>query len=125
MAPPKFIKEDKRREHHISMEVVVDAYGEIERAMGWYYYLEDKLAFPFRAKCIAKRATSPLTIGEKVEVVGMTPEDEYEREMFVNIKWQKRVLAVPLSQLEGVEVDVQTQEALGDWRYWVKRGYEF
>lgn len=52
-------------------------------------------------------------------------EDECEKEMFVKVKWQRRVLAVPLSQLEGVEVDVQTLEALEDWQYWVKRGYEF
>jgi hypothetical protein len=37
------IKEDKAREHRIEMEIVVDAYNEIERAMGWYYCLQDKL----------------------------------------------------------------------------------
>lgn len=62
------IKEDKVREDRIIMEIVVDAYSEEERAMGWYYYLEDKLGFPFEAKCIATRATSPLVVGEKVRV---------------------------------------------------------
>lgn len=42
-------KIDKIREHRIEMEIVVDAYGSEERAMGWYYYLEDKLEFPFKA----------------------------------------------------------------------------
>ena len=41
------IKEDKIREHRILMEIVVDAYNEGERALGWYYYLEEKLSFPF------------------------------------------------------------------------------
>ena len=36
---------DKNREERIDMEVVVDAYNEDEREMGWYYYLEDKLQF--------------------------------------------------------------------------------
>ena len=27
------------------MEAVVDAHGSSERAMGWYYYLDDKLSF--------------------------------------------------------------------------------
>ena len=49
------IKEDEVREERISMEVVVDAYGEEERMLGWYYYLHDKLQFPFKAKCIAVR----------------------------------------------------------------------
>ena len=33
----KHVKEDEAREHRIAMEAVVDAYDEIERAMGWYY----------------------------------------------------------------------------------------
>lgn len=40
------------------MEIVVDAYDEIERVLGWYYYLKDNLYFPFSATCISKRATS-------------------------------------------------------------------
>ena len=118
-------KEDKAREERIIMEIVVDAYDETERSLGWYYYLEEKLNFPFKAKCIAERAISPLNKGEKVEVIGMPPEDECEKEMFVNIKWQKRALAVPLSQLADIEADEETKERIEDWHYWVKRGNEF
>ena len=56
----------KAREDRIQMEIVVDAYGPEEQAMGWYYYLEEKLTFPFRAKCIAERRISPLREGDKV-----------------------------------------------------------
>lgn len=119
------IKEDKDREERISMEIVVDAYDEIERALGWYYYLQENLNFPFKAKCITERSTSPLRKGEKVEAVGMPPEEECENEVFVNIKWQRRTLAVPLSQLEGISVDEETEEGIADWHYWVKRGYQF
>jgi len=49
------IKENKERERRIDMEIVVDAYNEVERAMGWYYYLQDGLKFPFKARCIQKR----------------------------------------------------------------------
>ena len=45
-------KRDKIREERISMEIIVDAYDSEEQAMGWYYYLEEKLHFPFLAKCI-------------------------------------------------------------------------
>jgi len=44
---PKKPKRDETREERISMEIVVDAYNEQERAMGWYCYLEDTLSFPF------------------------------------------------------------------------------
>ncbi len=103
----------------------MDAYDENERALGWYYYLEERLQFPFRARCMPQREVSPLEPGEKVEVVGMPSYDECECEMFVAIRWGKRTLAVPLAQLEGVEVDDRTKEAIVDWHYWLKQGYEF
>ena len=109
------------------MEIIVDCYGEDERAMGWYYYLEGKLAFPFLARCIARRAISPLKDADEVDVLGMAPEEECEREVFVVMRWQREGLAVPLSQLEVIhaEDDGETQEAVEDWLYWTKRGHRF
>ena len=119
-------KRDEEREERITMDIVVDAYNEIERAMGWYYYLEDRLQFPFKATCIGKRAISPLKVKDKVEVVGMPREEECEREMFVTIRWGEETLAVPLSQLKPVPgVGEATAEAVADWQYWVEMGYCF
>ena len=36
---------DADREERIYNEAVVDAYSPEERAMGWYYYLDDKYRF--------------------------------------------------------------------------------
>ena len=119
------VKKDDVREYRIDMEVVVDAYDEIERAMGWYCYLDSKLTFPFQARCIAKRATSPLKVGDEVQVVGMPSEEECEHEMFITIRWKRNNLAIPLSQVEVIEADKQTREAVEDWHYWVNRGYQF
>lgn len=119
-------KRDEAREGRISMEIVVDAYDEGERAMGWYYYLEDKLATPLLTRCVKERAISPLRVGDEVQVVGMAPEDECGREMFVEIPWEHgRTLAVPLSQLEVVRADEDTRQAVEDWHYWVGMGYGF
>ncbi len=115
---------DEEREERIHMEIVVDAYGPEEQAMGWYNYLSDTLQFPFSARCVARRATSPLEPGDEVEVVGIAPDEECEHEMFVLIQWSPHPLAVPLMQLEGIEVDEETQQAIEDWHYWVDRGYE-
>ena len=104
--------EEAEREHRIDYEAVVDAYNEEERAMGWYYYVQDKLSCPFKAKCREKRRISPLEPKEVVEVQGMASEDECMTEIFVEIVWQGRELAVPLSQLEAIEVDEETQEAI-------------
>jgi len=118
------IKENRIREKRIMDEIIVDCYDETEKSMGWYYYLEENLNFPFTAKCIIKKSTSPLKKGEIVIVTGMAAEDECDHEMFVKIRWQKSNLAVPLIQLEGSKVSKETREAIGDWHYWVKRGYE-
>ncbi len=115
---------DEAREQRINWEIVVDANGPEEQAMGWYYYLDDTIHFPFSAQCVALRPTSLLELGEKVEVVEMAPAEECEHEMFVLIRRKKRQLAVPLIQLEGIQVDERTQQAIEDWHYWVNRGYE-
>ncbi len=115
----------KAREDRIHMEIIVDAYGPEEQAMGWYYYLEEKLAFPFRAKCITERRISPLREGDKVEVTEMAPESDCQHEMFVLLQWEGRTLGVPLSQLKGIGVEPETKQAIEDWHYWVQQGYEF
>ena len=35
-------------EDRIEMEIVVDAYDESERAMGWCTYLQDNMTFPLQ-----------------------------------------------------------------------------
>jgi hypothetical protein len=122
MAKPK---RDLVREERIHEEIIVDAYGPEEQAMGWYYYLEDKIHFPFQAKCIASKVTSPLQKGESVEVSALAPEDTCSSDMLVQIRWQGRTMAVPLSQLTAIDPDEQTREAIKDWHYWVAQGYCF
>ena len=119
------LAEDEEREERIAMEIVVDAYDEIERSLGWYYYLKDNMTFPFRAKCISKIKKSPLALNQIVTVVGMPAEEDCEDNMFVDIKWEDEILSVPLVQLEPVGVGEETKTAIEDWHYWVGRGYQF
>jgi hypothetical protein len=118
-------RRDPVRENRISDEIIVDAYGSEEQAMGWYYYLDEKIRFPFRAKCIATKTASPLRKGETVEVRRMASEDACATDMLVLVCWQKRSLAVPLSQLTAIHPDESTAEAITDWHYWVAQGYCF
>jgi hypothetical protein len=67
----------------------------------------------------------PLEVGDEVQVIGMAPEREAGREIFVSIPWSKRTLAVPLAQLEVIKADDETREAVEDWHYWVGMGHEF
>jgi hypothetical protein len=118
-------KLNKARENRIVMEYIVDCYDEVEKAMGWYYSVENKLQFPFIAKCRKEREVSPLQLGQQVEVIGMASEDECHAELFVKIKWEKRTLAVPLYQLQAIKVNEETKEAIEDWHYWKDMGYQY
>ena len=115
---------DNQREKRIQMEIIVDAYSPEEQAVGWYTYLSDTMQFPFSARCIAHRTISPVDPGQEVKVVGMAPDEDCEHEMFVLIQWKPHLLAVPLMQLEGIQVNEETQQAIEDWRYWVNQGYK-
>ena len=121
------IIEDNDREERITMEIVVDAYGMEERAMGWYYYLEGKIVFPFEAECFAIDSRSPLIIGEQVTVSRMTGEGKWKQgqDMYVEITWNDRVFSVPLAQLKPLDADEDTVEAVSDWHYWKEHGYLF
>ena len=118
---------DNEREERIEMEIVVDAYDMEERAMGWYYYLDDKIVFPFLAECFVTLKRSPLDIGEQVTVLRMANEREWDQrqDMYVEISWKDREFSVPLAQLKPINADANTVEAISDWHYWKNQGYSF
>jgi hypothetical protein len=116
---------DENREHRIEMEIIVDAYDEEEQAMGWYYYLDNTLNVPFKGKWLTKGRPSK---SEVVDVLEMSPEEDCQKEMFVEVLYKEGtaedVFSVPLSEIEPIEADDKTQEAIADWHYWVDMGYE-
>ncbi|OUL27094.1 calcium-binding protein [Nostoc sp. 106C] len=120
---------DKTREHRIETEIIVDAEDKEERAMGWYYYLDDTLNFPFMAKWTKKGRKSTSPQEKQVEVLGMAPDDECLKDMFVEVVYpdgkDEDVFTARLSEIEVIDADDETQEALADWQYWLARGYKF
>lgn len=120
------VERDESREHRIDMEIIVDAYNAEEQAMGWYYHLDNQLNFPFKAKWMTRGRTSK---GEGVEVLKMSSEEDCQKEMFVEVLYKEGtvedVFSVPLSDIEPIEADDETQQAIADWHYWVDMGYEF
>jgi hypothetical protein len=116
---------DTSREERIAAEILVDAYNEEEQLMGWYRYLENKLHFPFKAIWLTRGSTLK---DEEVEVLEMSPENDCQEEILVEVLYREGkledVISVPLSHLEVVKVDDATQEAIADWLYWVDRGYQ-
>jgi hypothetical protein len=118
-------KANKDREHRIAYEIVVDCCNEEERSSGWHCYLEENLKFPFKAECIMERRGVLLRKGEQATVTGMSDIEFCSHEMFVDIEWAGRTVAVPLELLKSVKPRAKTVEAIEDWHYWKKMGYEF
>ena len=119
------IKQNNIREERISMEVIVDAYNEEEVAMGWYYYLEDKINFPFKAQWINRNKPE----GRNVTVREMSPEYDFQSDIFVEVVYREGdfedVFSAKLSEIKPLKIDSETEEAIEDWHYWVERGYHF
>ena len=117
-------RKDPVREDRIHEEAIVDAYGPEEKAMSWHYQLEGRLSFPFRARCTASKITPPLKGGRCRSRVHGTGRGVYHRHAVI-VRWQGRRLAVPLAQLTTTDPDESTEEAIGNWHYWVAQGYLF
>ena len=110
----------KKRKERIYNEILVDTYGDEDaEMMSWYYYLEEKLSFPFHAVCVKEMARSPILLNEKLTVTGLSDIDICTHGMFVNIKYKRRALAIPLEQIEAVDLPKISYETIEDWKYWI------
>lgn len=123
------VEPDKIREQRIKTEILADAEEKEDRAMAWYDYLDDTLNFPFMGKWTKKGRKSSSPQEKQVEVLGMAPDDECEKDMFVEVVYpdgkDEDVFTARLSEIEVIDTDDETKEALADWQYWLARGYKF
>jgi hypothetical protein len=118
---------DPIRENRIVYEIVVDAYDEAERAMGWYCHLQNKISFPFLG--IWKKTNKTGTIiAKEIEVLGMASEEDCESNMYVEVAYigdKDDTFTAKLSDIEAINPDADTEEAIADWKYWVDMDYGF
>lgn len=133
MSKRQRVKEDSVREDRILFDIVVDAYDETERALGWYYDLEQEITFPFAARIKhgfdnvggPVHHESPLREGDSVSVVGLAREDACMSSIMVVVEHHQAPLLVPLARIECYASDEATLQAVSDWYDWCARGYEF
>ena len=119
------IEENSERENRIENEIIIDAYNEYDKLIGWYCYLNDKIDFPFEAICVKVVEKPPLKKGEKVNVLKTSEDENNLSGIYVIVNWNGRSFEVPLDQLKPLNVEEQIKEAIEDWHYWVDRGYLF
>jgi Calcium binding len=121
----KMPKLDLTREHRIVYEIVVDCYDEFEVASAWYAYMQDKLEFPFQAKCVVRNGSGALDFGEEITVIGLLDQEECEDGLNVLIEYLEDEIDVPLEELECITGSDETKMAVDDWRYGVAHGYSY
>ena len=87
-----------------------------ERAMDWYYYLEEKLAFPFirEVRCGAIGFAAEDRRGGR-GTRGGEGRRLHARDALIRVAGHK--LGVPLSPVEAVEGTSEVHEAVEDWYY--------
>jgi len=123
--PKHFPSIEPEREARIHDKIIVDAYGDEEVAMSWYYYLEELLQFPFSAmiqthKYRQKGGIAYLSV--QVRLLGMASLQRCGMHQI----WAMGMLAIGreiplhflLTDIQSIEPDSSRAQALADWMYW-------
>ena len=111
-------EKDKKRQHRIDYEIIVDCYDDHEVNMGWTILMVERTHYPFFAEApIKKRGQEP--VYHRVEVVELGDVENYEGgDFYVGVDWKGVILFVPMLQLKNIEADEETTNAIEDWQYW-------
>lgn len=108
---------EKAREDRIAEGILVDAETDEDRATAWYYYLDSNVTFPFQATFDGD---------EEVEVVSLSVEEDCLDEMKMEVRYSDSFGEEPftalLIELEPLDADDESTEAIEDWQYWWERG---
>lgn len=110
----------KEMQHIIDYEIIVDCYDEIEQSMGWYYYLEENIEFPFKATA-QLRKTDGTTELREVNVLGLASDEEgfVSKDFLLEIEVGEYICTTAFSGISRVKASPRTKEALAVWKFWV------
>ena len=109
-------------QHKIDYEIIVDCYDEYEVSMGWYYYMEETLKFPFKAKAKLKKVDGSVKLTE-IQVTGLAADEEG----FMGNDFDLEILVggyatdIAYTKLSDIKADDQSLEAFAIWKYWNRK----
>ncbi len=104
-------------------EILVDSKDIYEQNMSWYYYAQDYLEFPFKAKIELKKRNGKREVKE-IEVLDLSEDLSNFEESFdlkVEIELNEYIIEVPLINLKDIQGSEQTIDVAEIWKYWKKR----
>lgn len=107
-------------QYKIDYEIIVDCYDEIEVSMGWYYFMEENLNFPFKATVPLKKRNGSLETKE-VKITGLASDEEGFTNRDFNLEMENGDYRYPIaySRLSHVKAEPETREAFQIWNYWL------
>ena len=112
----------------ITNEIVVDAKDADDVAMGWLYYMQAELLFPFEAKMEVKNRNEEKSV-VRIDVLDLSPDNENNNSpeviLEVSEKGSERVMDVRISKLQDVKADESTKNAVAIWKYWKSGKFRF
>ncbi len=114
---------EPEREERIRDEAIVDAYGDEEIISSWYYYLDERLHFPFTAMVYTHRSGNTWYAAqvEVKEMADMSRCGYWQMWIRGALSLQKNIpLHFFLSDVTEVEEDEERIMALEDWNYWCR-----
>ena len=66
----------------------------------------------FTTECIATNKRNPLELDERITVIQMADENYCEHDMYVDISWNGKNLAIPFAKIKPLYADEDPAEAI-------------
>ena len=109
-------------QYKIDYEIIVDCYDEYEMSMGWYYYFEESLEFPFKATAELKKRDGSIEPKE-VKIMGMASDEEgfKDHDFLLEMENGQYVNKIAYSKLSNFKASDETLEAFEVWGFWIKK----
>lgn len=109
---------DEEMQEKIDYEIIVDAYDEYEQSMGWFYFFEETLEFPFMATAQLKKRDGTME-SKRVKLVGLASKEEDFMNSDFNLEMEQGQYLRPVaySALSDVKASDETLEAFQIWDF--------
>lgn len=109
---------DEEMQYKIDYEIIVDAYDEYEQSMGWYYFFEETIDFPFTAMAQLKKRDGTIE-SKRVKIVGLSSKEEDFMNDDFNLEMEQGQYIRPIaySALSDIRAADETLEAFQIWDF--------
>lgn len=113
---------DEEMRHRIDYEIIVDAYDDNEQSMGWYYFFEETLEFPFTA-LVHLRKRDGTAEAKRVKITGLASKEEGFMSEDFNLDTEQGEYTRPVaySTLSEFKASEETLEAFQIWDFYWRR----